>query len=111
MPDLILAPVGLVDGNPLNEALFSAESRVFVTSLELGSEALVDAAMRHYGPLLERWQSEGQLHADLDLRDTVRWINAVSLVLLAPQWRERSKAAKREFLDRYLVRALVPGTA
>jgi len=108
IPDLILAPVGLVEGNPLNEALFSTASRPFVTSLELSSEALVDAPMRHYGPLLERWQSEGQLHADLDLRDTVRWMNAVSLVLLAPPWRERSNAAKREFLERYLVRALVP---
>jgi len=108
IPDLILAPVGLVEGNPLNEALFSPRSRAFVTSLELSSEALVDASLRHYGPLLERWRSEGQLHDDLDLRDTVRWMNAVSLVLLAPPWRERSKPAKRQFLDRYLIRGLVP---
>jgi AcrR family transcriptional regulator len=108
IPDLILAPVGLVEGNPLSEALFSPASRAFVSSLELSSEALVDPPMRHYGPLLERWRSEGQLHADLDLRDTVRWMNAVSLILLAPPWRERSQAAKREFLHRYLVRALVP---
>ena len=108
IPDLILEPIGLVEGNPLNEALFSAESRAFVTSLELSSEALVDAPVRHYGPLFERWQAEGQLHSDLDIRETVRWMNAVSLVLLAPPWRERSRAAKHEFLVRYLVRALVP---
>lgn len=108
IPDLILEPIGLVDGSPLNEALFSAESRAFVTSLELSSEPLVDAPMRHYGPLFERWQIEGKLHPDLDIRETMRWMNAVSLILLAPPWRERPVDAKRAFLERYLVRALVP---
>ena len=109
IPELILEPIALVEGNPLNEALFSPESRPFVTALELSAEPLVDASLRHYGPLLERWQGAGQVYGDLDLRETIRWMNAISLVLLAPPWRERTTAAKREFLDRYLVRALVPG--
>jgi TetR/AcrR family transcriptional regulator len=108
IPELILEPIGLVDGNPLNEALFSPASRPFISALELSSEALVDAPLRQFGPLFDRWKSDGQLHAELDVRETVRWMNAVSLVLLAPPWRERSRAAKQEFLAFYLVRALLP---
>jgi TetR/AcrR family transcriptional regulator len=80
IPDLILGPISLVEGNPLNEALFSPD----VTALELGSDPLVDAATEHFGPLLERWQVTSQLHGDLDVRDTVRWMHAVSLVLIQP---------------------------
>jgi AcrR family transcriptional regulator len=108
IPDLILGPIGLVEGSPLNEALFSPESSPDVTALEFGSDPLVDAAMEHFGPLLERWQGASQLHDDLDVRDTVRWMHAISLVLLQPPWRVRTPAAKRQFLERYLVRALVP---
>jgi TetR/AcrR family transcriptional regulator len=107
IPELVLRPLALVEGNALNEALFSPASRSDVTYLELSAEGLVDAAVRQYGALLERWQADGQLHGDLDVRETLRWMNAVALVLLAPPWRERSTAAKRDFLDRYLVRALV----
>jgi TetR/AcrR family transcriptional regulator len=107
LPDLILEPIGLVEGSPLNEALFSERSTAFVTFLELSSEQLLDASLRHLGPLLERWQATGQLHADLDVRETVRWINAVALILLSPPWRARPPTAKRLFLDHYLVRALV----
>jgi TetR/AcrR family transcriptional regulator len=108
IPDLILRPIGLVEGDPLNEALFSAESRPFISALELSAEPLVDAPLRYFGPLFERWRSGGQLYPDLDVRETVRWMNAISLVLLAPPWRGRSEADKRVFLDRYLIRALVP---
>jgi TetR/AcrR family transcriptional regulator len=111
IPDLVLGPNSFIRGSPVNEALFSPGSRDMVATLELGSEQLVDASYRHFGPLLERWQAAGQIHADLDLRDTVRWIGAMALTLLTTPWRERSDAAKREFLDRYLVRALVvPGS-
>lgn len=109
IPDLVLEPIGLVEGNPLNEALFSPASSASVTWLELTSEPLVDAALRHYGPLMERWRAGGQLHSDLDLRETMRWINAISLILLSPAWRERPARHKRRFLDQYLVRAIVPG--
>jgi TetR/AcrR family transcriptional regulator len=111
LPEIILKPIGLVEGNPLNEALFSERSSAFVTSLELSSEPLLDASLRHFGPLLERWRDIGRLHADLDVRETVRWINAVSLILLSPPWRSRSPSSKRLFLEHYLVRALVPGTS
>ncbi len=107
LPQLVLGPISLVDGNPVNEALFSPDSRSFVTELELESEPVVDAALRIFGPLLERWQAAALLHADLDLRDTVRWMNAISLILLAPPWRRRTTEEKRQFLERYLVRALV----
>lgn len=107
LPELILGPIGYVHGNPLNEALFSPASIAFVTALELGSEPLVDATLAHFGPLLERWQADGQVHRDLDRRETARWMNAVGLVLLAPPWRERPTREKREFLERYFVRALV----
>lgn len=107
IPALVLEPISLVEGNPLNEALFSSSSSASVTWLELTSEPLVDAALRHYGPLLEQWRSTGQLYPDLDIRETVRWVNAISLILLSPLWRGRSTVAKRRFLEEYLVRAIV----
>jgi TetR/AcrR family transcriptional regulator len=108
LPDLILGPIGLVDGSPVNEALFSEDSSGFVTALELSSEPLLDASMRHFAPLLERWRAAGQIHYDLDVRETLRWLLAVSLILLSPPWRQRSGEAKRRFLEQYLVRAIVP---
>lgn len=108
IPELILEPLRMVKGNALNEALFSPDSRPLVTALELGSEPIVDAFERHYGPLFASWKEDGQVHDDLDSRETMRWVNAVALVLLAPPWVERTSSAKREFLHQYLVRALVP---
>jgi TetR/AcrR family transcriptional regulator len=108
LPDLILGPIGLVDGSPVNEALFSEDSTGFVTALELSSEPLLDASMRHFAPLLERWLAAGKIHADLDIRETLRWMLAVSLILLSPPWRQRPAESKRQFLDQYLVRAIVP---
>jgi AcrR family transcriptional regulator len=108
LPELILGPISLVDGNPLNEALFSESSSGLVTSLELGSEPLLDASVRHFGPLLNRWRENGGLYPELDVRETLRWMNAVALILLSPPWRGRSRESKRDFLERYLVRAVVP---
>ena len=65
LPDLVLKPLAFIDGSPVNEALFSADSRDFVASLELSSEPLFNASFRHFGPVLQRWQADGQLHADL----------------------------------------------
>jgi TetR/AcrR family transcriptional regulator len=109
IPELVLEPIGLVEGNPLNEALFSSESSASVTWLELTAEPLVDAVLRHYGPLMEGWRRTGQLYPDLDLRETVRWINAISLILLSPPWRAQPRGRKHRFLEQYLVRAIVPG--
>ncbi len=110
IPEMILAPVRLVKGNPLNEALFSPDSRALVATAPALSPARnesVDAAMKHFGPLLHSWQDDGQIHADLDVRETIRWINAVSFLLLTPPWNELTIDEHRKFIDRYLVRALV----
>ena len=108
IPELMMGPVGSVTGNPLNEALMSSASTALTKALEIGSEQIVDAILRNYGPLFERWQSSGQLHADLDPRETARWLHTAALFLVAPAWRDRPAAAKRRFVQQYLIRALVP---
>ncbi|OCB32144.1 TetR family transcriptional regulator [Mycobacterium malmoense] len=108
VPEMVLARVESVDGDPLNEALFAAESTALGTALEKGSEPIVETLLRHYQPLLDRWKSTGRLHADLDPRSVVQWLNATTLFLLAPSWRYRSAADKREFVEQFVVRALVP---
>lgn len=107
--DMLMYFNGLVPGNPFNEELFAPDSRWIVTSIEVQSELVVDAYHEHLHPLLARWQAAGQLRADLDLRETSRWLNTVGLLLLSPPWTQRTDAAKREFLDHYVVRALVTG--
>jgi TetR/AcrR family transcriptional regulator len=108
LPDLVLRPLAFIEGNPLNEALFSSESRALVASWELGSQALFEAVYRHFGPLLEAWQADGQLHDDLDLGEVVRWIETLQLSLLGEPWRQRSMDEQRQLLVRFLVRAVVP---
>jgi AcrR family transcriptional regulator len=107
IPDLILGPIASVDGNLLNEALFATESTAVVSAVQAGAEPVIDVLMRHYGALLQAWQADGQLQPDLDLRETVHWMNAVSHFLLAPPWRHRPIEAKRQFVEQYLVRALL----
>ncbi|MGF7238657.1 MAG: TetR/AcrR family transcriptional regulator [Frankia sp.] len=107
IPDLILNSVDLIGGDEVNVALYSEDSRSLVTALEMTSEPIVDGIHRYVGPLLEGWQADGQLRSDLDIRETVRWLNTVALLLLAPPWSGRSRDAMRTFLERYLVRALV----
>jgi AcrR family transcriptional regulator len=106
--ELVLAPVQSVAGDELNEALMSSESTALTTALEIGSEQIVDVIVRHYGPLFERWQADGQLHADLDPREIARWLHTTVLFLVAPAWRHRPADAKRKFVEQYLLRALVP---
>lgn len=84
LPDLILEPIGMIAGSSVNEALWAPGSRALILSVELESEPMVDTLHRRFGPLLERWQDEGQIHADLDIRETIRWMNAVALILLSP---------------------------
>jgi TetR/AcrR family transcriptional regulator len=107
LEDIILRSLARADSSPMNEALFSSESHAFVSALELGSERVVDAYLSRLGPLLTTWQSDGQLHGDLDIRETVRWMVAVSLMLLGPPWRARSSVEKRVAVERYFVRAVV----
>lgn len=108
LPEMVLTRVESVAGNPLNEALFAAESTAVPTALEAGSEPLVELLLRHYEPLLKQWQQAGRLYADLDPRSIVQWLNATTLFLLAPSWQHRSLGDKREFVEQFLVRALVP---
>ncbi len=108
VPEMVLARVDSVDGDPLNEALFAAESTAVATALEKGSEPIVETLLRHYAPLLERWKSAGRIHPDLDPRSVVQWLHATTLFLLAPSWRYRPAADKREFIEQFVVRALVP---
>jgi TetR/AcrR family transcriptional regulator len=62
----------------------------------------------HYEPLFVRWQANGVMYRDLDRREVARWTHTAALVLLSPPWRGRSAAAKRRFVDQFVVRALVP---
>ena len=108
VPEMVLARVESVDGDPLNEALFAAESTSVATALEKGSEPIVELQLRHYGPLLDRWKAAGRLHADLDPRSVVQWLQSTTIFLLAPSWRYRAVADKRQFVEQFVVRALVP---
>ncbi len=108
VPEMVLARVESVDGNPLNEALFAAESTGVATALEKGSQPFVELLLRHYEPLLNRWKLAGRLYDDLDFRSIVQWLHSTTLFLLAPSWRYRPAADKREFVERFVVRALVP---
>jgi TetR/AcrR family transcriptional regulator len=108
LPEMVLVPVGSVEGDPLNESLFAAESTAVAAALEMGSQPIVDLLLRHYEPLLHRWKLAGRLHHDLDLRWIVQWLHATALFLLAPSWRNRAATDKRTFVEQFLVRALVP---
>jgi TetR/AcrR family transcriptional regulator len=108
VPEMVLARVESVDGNVLNEALFAAESTAVTAALEKGSEPIVELLLRHYEPLLNRWKLAGRLYDDLDPRSVVQWLHTATLFLLAPSWRYRPAADKREFVEQFVVRALVP---
>lgn len=108
VPEMVLARVESVDGNPLNEALFAAESTAVARTLEVGSEPIVELLLHHYSPLLTRWKRAGRLYDDIDPRSVVQWLHAAVLFLLAPAWRYRPVADKREFVEQFVVRALVP---
>lgn len=104
---MILHSVETVRGNPITDALFSPESEGQVVAIELESDAIFAIAERHYGPILERWQADGQLQADIDIPTTIRWIIAVSLLLLSMPWRTMSSAERTRFVDTYVARALL----
>jgi TetR/AcrR family transcriptional regulator len=57
---------------------------------------------------LRRWQADGQLARDLDLLMTVRWLHRVPVMLMTLPWAETPVAEKRAFLDRFVIRALLP---
>jgi AcrR family transcriptional regulator len=106
IPELVLVSIGLVHGDAVNEALFSPDSRTLAT-VEMRTDPIAEGVYRHIEPLLRRWQADGQLSADLDLRMTARWLNTVSVMLMTPPWLEMAVADKRAFLDRYVVPPLL----
>ncbi len=108
VPEMVLARVQSVEGNSLNEALFAAESTAVAAALEKGSEPIVELLLRHYGPLLDRWKAAGLLYPDVEFRSIVQWLHTATMFLLAPSWRYRPLADKREFVEQLVVRALVP---
>lgn len=107
IPELILVSIGLLQGDTVNEALYSPDSRSLVTAIEMSADPIVDGVYLHIAPLLRQWQADGQLSSDLDLRMIARWLNVVSVTLMTPPWLEMPVAEKRAFLDRYVVRALL----
>lgn len=111
LPILILHPVETGQGMVITDALFAPESEGMVMSLELGTELILETCHRHFAPLLMQWQADGQIHADLDIRMTVRWIMAQSLLLFSGSWQGLSPSERRAFVDQYMVRALVRASA
>lgn len=106
--ELVLVPTSDVDsGDPLNRALYSGESAALAPVLEVGAEAVTGVVAAHLKPLFAAWKHDGQIYADLDLNETVQWMSATSSFLLTTHWRHRPASAKRRFVDRYVLRALV----
>ncbi|WP_260761514.1 TetR/AcrR family transcriptional regulator [Mycobacterium sp. SMC-4] len=106
--ELVLKPVAAVDdGDPVNVALYSGDRGVLASVLDDGAEAITGVLATHIGPLFKRWRDGGQLHPDLNLRETVQWMSATTSFLLSSQWRHRPASAHRRFVDRYVLRALI----
>ena len=78
-----------------------------VPVLETGAERVTDVVVGHLKPLFKKWKDSGQIYADLDVGETADWMSATTSFLLTTQWRHRPAAAKKRFVDRYLIRALV----
>lgn len=104
---MILQPVEKARTSALSVALFAPESEGIAVSVEMESDAVFDIAMRHYGPVLSRWQASGQLYGDLEIETIIRWITALALVLLSSPWRELTPEERRTFVDKYVARALL----
>lgn len=104
---MILHPIERARTSPLSVALFAPESRGFAVSVEMESDAVFEIAMRHYGKVLEGWQQSGQLHADLAIETIVRWISALAVMLLSSPWRDMTSRERRNFVDKYVARALI----
>ncbi len=106
--ELVLMPTTDVDsGDPLNRALYAGESAALAPVLEIGAGDVTRIVAAHLKPLFTAWKDSGQIYADLDLNETVQWMSATSSFLLTTHWRQRPLSAKRRFVDRYVLRALV----
>lgn len=108
LPELVLGLLALTDRDALNQALHAEASIGELRDLGLSSEQIIETAERRLGPLLTAWQQAGRMHADLPLREVVRYLNAQLILLESPAWQRRSKADKRQWVADFLVRTLVP---
>lgn len=104
---MILHPIERARTTALSVALFAPESQGFAVAVEMESDAVFEIAMRHYGQVLKGWQASGQLHGDLSVETIVRWISALAVMLLSSPWRDLSTAERRDFVDKYVARALL----
>jgi len=104
---LVLNPVVSVAGDPLNAALYASDSAALAPVLQTGAREVGDIMARHVAALFRQWKDAGRIYPDLSLSETVQWMTATTSFLLTPHWRDRSLTAKRRFVDRYLIRALV----
>ncbi|CAO5161800.1 hypothetical protein FAIPA1_210002 [Frankia sp. AiPs1] len=107
LAEMILRGASLMHADALTEVLFAAGGRSTAEPLPLTADPIVDAVYRRVGPLVARWQKNGQLRADLDLRETVRWLIAAGGIMMGAPWSTQSPADRRAFAQKYLVRALL----
>ncbi|MCM3885143.1 TetR/AcrR family transcriptional regulator [Frankia sp. R82] len=105
--EIFLGAVARINSDTLNEAVFPEGGRVVAESLHPAGGPIVDAVARHLDTHLHRWQADGQLHADLDLRETVMWLITAGGLITRPPWSTWSPARQREFVVQHVVRALV----
>lgn len=107
LPDVFLGSFAMMNKDTISVAMFSEGGRSTVEPGELTADPIVDAVYRHLGPLLARWNADGQLYDDLDLRETARWLIGVGSMLLMPPWSTWSPERQRAFVETHVVRALV----
>ena len=108
LPEMVLARVESVDGRSAERGAvrrrehrrgdrpgegFGAHRGDAVAPLRA-----VAGAVEVGGPSLRRSRS----------RSVVQWLHTATLFLLAPSWRYRPGADKRQFVEQFVVRALVP---
>jgi TetR/AcrR family transcriptional regulator len=105
--DVLANCAALITADPVSEALFAGGSRSVADAMTVTAEPVVDAIHHHMAPLMAQWQATGQLGADLDCKETIRWLMATGAVFMSPPWSGWSAEQKRAFLDRYVLRALL----
>lgn len=105
--EIFLGVVTQINSDAPDEAIFAEGSRVIAESLREGGGPIVDAVTGHLEPHLRRWQADGQLYPDLDLRETVLWLITAGGVAARPPWSTWSPARRRRFVAQHVIRALV----
>lgn len=102
--------IGDVATDPVLSVLFSVDSAGLSGGLAVASSAIADLCITQLGPFFELWQRAGLLAADLDVNETIRWLISVIVLFLTQPVGPTNSADRRQFLGRYVVRALVAET-